>query len=200
VAGTPSRDPSGVALIVGLGNPGAEYIASRHNAGYWFVDAVAARHHGAFRTETRFHGAACRVDVDGSPVRLLKPTTFMNRSGLAVVALAGYFRIPPDQILVVHDDLDFPPGTVRLKSGGGAGGHNGVADVTRALGTDGYRRLRIGIGRPAGRAGGVDYVLGRPSAPDREAIERAIDEALEVLPLMVGGDWERATQHLHSTA
>lgn len=197
MSSAPPSGSAGVTIVVGLGNPGPEYVASRHNAGFWFVDAVAGRCGGVFRTETRFHGAACRVDLEGNPLRLLKPSTYMNRSGLSVVALAAYYRVPPEQILVAHDDLDFPPGTVRLKYGGGAGGHNGLADITRALGSNGYRRLRIGIGRPAGRAGGVDYVLGRPSGPDREAIEGAIDEALAALPLMVAGEWERATQRLH---
>ena len=186
-------------VIAGLGNPGPEYVASRHNAGFWFVDAVAERYRSVFRTENKFHGAACRVDLDDRAVRLLKPSTYMNRSGLAVVSLACYYRVPPEQILVAHDDLDFPPGTVRLKHGGGTGGHNGLADLTRALGSDRYRRLRIGIGRTDGRARGIDYVLGTPSRSDREAIDQAIEQALEALPLIVAGEWDRAMQRLHGT-
>ncbi len=193
------EERTGVVVIAGLGNPGPEYVASRHNAGFWFVDAVAERYRGVFRTERKFHGAACRVDLDDRSVRLLKPSTYMNRSGLAVVSLAAYYRVPPEQILVAHDDLDFPPGTVRLKYGGGTGGHNGLADLTRALGSDRYRRLRIGIGRTDGRARGVDYVLGAPSRSDREAIDQAIEQALEALPLIVAGEWDRAMQQLHGT-
>ncbi|HQU17058.1 MAG: aminoacyl-tRNA hydrolase [Gammaproteobacteria bacterium] len=193
-----SEAKAGIAALVGLGNFGPEYLATRHNAGFWFADAVAGQYRGRFRTEAKFHGEVCRVEVEGQPLWLLKPLTYMNRSGLAAVALASYYRIPPERILVVHDDLDFPPGTVRLKSGGGAGGHNGLLDLTRALGSEHYLRMRIGIGRAAGREQMVDYVLSTPSRTDRDQIEHAIEQGLGILPSLANGAWEHAVQQLHS--
>ncbi|MEJ2687485.1 MAG: aminoacyl-tRNA hydrolase [Gammaproteobacteria bacterium] len=187
-----------IALIVGLGNPGPEYQLTRHNAGFWFVDELAVREGGAWKREARFHGELARCRLDGHDVRLFKPTTFMNLSGQAVSALAGFFRIAPEQMLVVHDDLDLPPGTVRLKRGGGHGGHNGLRDLIGRLGSRDFLRLRLGIGHPGQRGGVVNYVLQRPSRDDVDAIESAIVEGIEALPLVLAGEMERAMHRLHS--
>ncbi len=187
-----------IGLIAGLGNPGADYAATRHNAGFWFVDALAAAHGASLRAEAKFHGELGRAAVGGHDVWLLKPTTFMNHSGQAVAAVARYYKLAPEQILVAHDDLDLPVGTARLKRGGGHGGHNGLRDVINHLGSRDFLRLRLGIHHPGDSKAVVDYVLGRPSAADREAIEDAIARALDVMPLVVSGDLERAMNRLHS--
>lgn len=187
-----------VQLIVGLGNPGPEYAQTRHNAGFWFVDELAAACRCALRNEARFHAEVARCTLHGQDCRLQKPTTFMNRSGQAVVALANFLRIPPAEILVVHDELDLPPGTARLKRGGGHGGHNGLRDLISHLGTQDFLRLRIGIGHPGDRNQVVDYVLHRPSREDRDQIDAALQRALEVMPLAVAGEFERAMHKLHS--
>ncbi|MET0028706.1 MAG: aminoacyl-tRNA hydrolase [Candidatus Thiodiazotropha sp.] len=188
-----------IRLIVGLGNPGPDYEATRHNAGFWFLDRLAEQHHESFRTESRHHGLACRLDLHGHEVRLLKPTTFMNRSGQAVSSIANYFRIAPEEILVAHDELDLQPGEVRLKSAGGHAGHNGLRDIMSALGTPGFQRLRLGIDHPNNRAAVVNYVLGRPSKADREAIDNAIDKAIDALPWIIKGEMQRAMNQLHSS-
>ncbi len=188
-----------IGLIAGLGNPGADYAATRHNAGFWFVDALAAAHGASLRAEARFHGELGRAAVGGRDVWLLKPTTFMNHSGQAVAAVARYYKLAPEQILVAHDDLDLPVGTARLKRGGGHGGHNGLRDIINHLGSRDFLRLRLGIHHPGDSKAVVDYVLGRPSAADREAIEDAIARALDVMPLVVSGDLERAMNRLHSS-
>jgi PTH1 family peptidyl-tRNA hydrolase len=187
-----------VQLIVGLGNPGPEYDQTRHNAGFWFVDALARVRGGGFRLENKFHGETARLSLEGKEVRLLKPLTFMNRSGQSVGALARFFRIPPDQILVVHDDLDLAPGTARLKRGGGHGGHNGLRDITSALGGNGFLRLRLGIGHPGQREQVVGYVLKKAPSEEQSAIEEAIDRSLAVISLLVNDQWERAMNQLHS--
>ena len=187
-----------IGLIAGLGNPGADYAATRHNAGFWFVDALAAAHGASLRAEAKFHGELGRAAVGGRDVWLLKPTTFMNHSGQAVAAVARYYKLAPEQILVAHDDLDLPVGTARLKRGGGHGGHNGLRDIINHLGSRDFLRLRLGIHHPGDSKAVVDYVLGRPSAADREAIEDAIARALDVMPLVVSGDLERAMNRLHS--
>ncbi|MDV3239313.1 MAG: aminoacyl-tRNA hydrolase [Gammaproteobacteria bacterium] len=189
---------SAVQLIVGLGNPGAEYEQTRHNAGFWFVDALARAAGCSLRAEARFHAEVGRCALHGQDCRLQKPTTFMNRSGQAVAALAKFLRIPPTEILVVHDELDLPPGTVRLKKGGGHGGHNGLRDLIAHLGTQDFLRLRIGVGHPGDRSKVVDYVLHRPSREERELIDAAMARALEVMPLAVAGEFERAMHKLHS--
>ena len=188
-----------IGLIAGLGNPGADYAATRHNAGFWFVDALAAAHGASLRAEAKFHGELGRAAVGGHDVWLLKPTTFMNHSGQAVAAVARYYKLAPEQILVAHDDLDLPVGTARLKRGGGHGGHNGLRDIINHLGSRDFLRLRLGIHHPGDSKAVVDYVLGRPSAADREAIEDAIARALDVMPLVVSGDLERAMNRLHSS-
>jgi PTH1 family peptidyl-tRNA hydrolase len=189
---------SAVQLIVGLGNPGAEYEQTRHNAGFWFVDELARVNQCSMRKEARFHAEVGRCTLHGHDCRLQKPITFMNRSGQAAIALADFLRIPPSEILVVHDELDLEPGTVRLKKGGGHGGHNGLRDLIAHLGTQDFMRLRLGIGHPGDRNQVVDYVLHRPSRDEREQIDAAIQRALDVMPLTVAGEFERAMHKLHS--
>jgi PTH1 family peptidyl-tRNA hydrolase len=189
-------------LLVGLGNPGAQYERTRHNAGFWLLDILARRLGGEFRSERRFSGDMATVRLEGRTVFLLKPTTFMNRSGQAVRALTHFHKLTPQQVLVVHDEIDLPPGTVRLKRDGGHGGHNGLRDIIANFGGDrDFYRLRIGVGRPAPGAGDVvDFVLNAPSAAEREAIDASIEAALEVIPLLVRGETERAMQQLHTQA
>ena len=189
---------SAVQLIVGLGNPGAEYEQTRHNAGFWFVDELARSAGCTLRKESRFHAEVARCTLHGSDCRLQKPTTFMNRSGQAVGALAKFLQIPPGEILVVHDELDLPPGTARLKKGGGHGGHNGLRDLIAHLGTQDFLRLRIGVGHPGNRDDVVDFVLHRPGRDERDLIDAAMRRALEVMPLAVAGEFERAMHKLHS--
>lgn len=189
---------SPIGLIAGLGNPGDQYERSRHNAGFWFIDALVSQMHLALRPETRFHGVLGRV-VDGERACwLLKPATFMNRSGVAVAAVAQYYRISVDRILLVHDDLDLPPGVARLKRGGGHGGHNGLRDVIARLGDAGFARLRIGIGHPGMREDVIGFVLSAPGPEDTGRINAAIDAALQVVELLLSGDLERAMHRLHS--
>ena len=187
-----------IQLIVGLGNPGSEYEPTRHNAGFWFVDELARRCRQDFHAEPRFHGEIARCQLDASECRLQKPLTFMNRSGQAVGALMRFFKIPVEQILVVHDELDLPPGTIRLKQGGGHGGHNGLRDLISHLGSKEFYRLRIGIGHPGHRDQVVDYVLKKPSGEHRRLIEDAIDDALDVMPDVLAGQFEKAMNTLHT--
>lgn len=185
-------------VLVGLGNPGPSYQDTRHNAGFWLVDEVARRSGGRFRLESRFHAETARVEVTGHGLWLLKPTTFMNRSGAAVTAFARFYRFDPAALLVAHDDLDLPPGSVRFKRGGGHGGHNGLRDLHRHLGVDSYCRLRLGIGHPGASRDVVSYVLNRPTSEDRSRIVEAIDAALEQLPQLLAGDFARVMNVLHS--
>ena len=186
-----------IQLIVGLGNPGSEYEPTRHNAGFWFVDELVRRCRQSFRSEQRFHGEVARCLLDGNECRLQKPMTFMNRSGQAVSSLARFFKIPLQQILVVHDELDLPPGTIRLKKGGGHGGHNGLRDLISHLGSKDFYRLRVGIGHPGHRDQVVDYVLRKPSKEDRRQIDDAIYDALNVMADVVEGKFELAMNSLH---
>ena len=186
-----------IQLIVGLGNPGSGYEPTRHNAGFWFVDELVRRCRQSFRSEQRFHGEVARCLLDGNECRLQKPMTFMNRSGQAVSSLARFFKIPLQQILVVHDELDLPPGTIRLKKGGGHGGHNGLRDLISHLGSKDFYRLRVGIGHPGHRDQVVDYVLRKPSKQDRRQIDDAIYDALNVMPDVVEGKFELAMNSLH---
>ena len=187
-----------VELIVGLGNPGPEYELTRHNAGFWFVDALARREGTHFRHEGKFQGEVARVRLDGREIWLLKPMTYMNRSGQATAALARFYKIPPEAILVAHDELDLPPGQARLKQGGGHGGHNGLRDLVAQLGTNAFQRLRLGIGHPGDAKQVTGYVLGKPPATDRDLIEAAVDQALDVIPLVVAGELQKAMNRLHS--
>lgn len=189
---------AGVALIAGLGNPGAEYDDTRHNVGFWLVDALAAKCGERFKREAKFHGEACRVDLGGHAVWLLKPLTFMNRSGQSIGALATFYKIAPAQILVVHDELDLPAGTVKFKRGGGHGGHNGLRSIMDVLATPEFWRLRFGIGHPGDKNKVVDYVLHAPSREDRAAIEARFGDVMDVLPLAAAGESERAMNRLHA--
>jgi len=190
--------PQGIQCIVGLGNPGSKYEATRHNAGYWFVEELARRHSARFRAEAKFFGETCRISAAGEQCWLLKPTTFMNRSGQSVSALARFYRMQPDQILVAHDELDLPCGTVRLKKGGGHGGHNGLRDTIKALGTPEFYRLRIGIDHPGHKDQVVDYVLSPPRREEATQILDAIDRAADQLPLLLQGEYARVMNSLHS--
>jgi peptidyl-tRNA hydrolase, PTH1 family len=188
-----------IALIVGLGNPGAEYARTRHNAGADFVTELARTHAVALTAEPRFHALLGRTRIANEDVRLLIPQTFMNRSGTAVGAVAGFYKLTAEQILVAHDELDLPPGVVRFKFGGGHGGHNGLRDIAAAFGnsTDFYR-LRIGIGHPGAAERVSPHVLSRPSPTDRALIDRCIDEAVQATPLAVRGEWPLAMTRLNS--
>lgn len=189
---------SSVKLIVGLGNPGSQYEQTRHNAGFWFVEEVARQFNVQFRPETKFLGEATRVQANGQDFWLLKPTTFMNRSGQSIQALANFYKIEPEAILVVHDELDLDPGVARFKKGGGHGGHNGLRDTISALGSKEFWRLRLGIGHPGDRKHVVDYVLKAPSKTDFKEIDDAIYEATRVLPEMLSGNSEKAMNQLHT--
>jgi len=190
---------SEIKLIVGLGNPGPEHQATRHNAGFWWVDEFARKHGVEFRQENKFHGLAARVQAEGRDIWLLKPQTFMNVSGRAVVALALFYKILPDEILVVHDELDLPPGSARLKLGGGHGGHNGLKDIIAHLGTRDFWRLRIGIGHPGERSEVVNYVLKAPRKEEQPLLDEALQRAQDVSMLIVEGKLQAAMLKLHSS-
>jgi PTH1 family peptidyl-tRNA hydrolase len=187
-----------IRLIVGLGNPGAEYAQTRHNAGFWFVDEVADRLKAALVPERSYFGLAARANVDGRPLWLLEPTTYMNLSGKSVAALARFFKIAPEEILVAHDELDLQPGQVRLKLGGSHAGHNGLKDIHAQLGSGSYWRLRIGIGHPGVKAEVIDYVLRKPSPEHRVEMQKAIEQALTGLDLVLAGDMERAAMKVNA--
>ena len=189
---------SAIRLIVGLGNPGREYETTRHNAGYWWLDELARLQNLSFKSEPKFHGLAARGQLHGHEMLLLKPQTFMNVSGRAVGALAQFYKIAPAEMLVVHDELDLPPGVARLKMGGGHGGHNGLKDIIAHLGSKDFWRLRLGIGHPGDRADVAGYVLNDPRREERELIDEAIQRALHVAPLIVEGKTEAAMLKLHS--
>ena len=187
-----------IDLIVGLGNPGSQYEQTRHNAGFWFVEEIARLKGAQFRPENKFSGEVCKINFDGRDIWLLKPDTFMNRSGQAVRKLAGFYKIPVENILVAHDELDLEPGTTRLKSGGGHGGHNGLRDIIAHMGSKDFHRLRIGVGHPGHRDKVVDYVLHKASREDQLAIDESLDEATRVMSLLMEGSWEKAVHRLHS--
>ena len=189
---------SSLRLIVGLGNPGAEYAETRHNAGFWLCERLARELGASFARESRYHGVVAKARVAGADVGLLMPQTFMNRSGQAVRALTQFYRIEPAEMLVLHDELDLPPGQMRLKFGGGLGGHNGLKDITAHLGTQDYWRLRIGIGHPGDRNEVVDYVLKPPRKEERGEIDAALDRALLAWPVLARGDFAAATQRINS--
>lgn len=188
-----------VQLIVGLGNPGPEYDQTRHNAGALFVERLADRERVSLNLDKKYFGLVGKFNHQGRDVRLLIPTTYMNRSGQAVAALAGFFRIPVEAILVAHDELDMPPGVAKLKKGGGHGGHNGLRDIIAQLGNqNGFHRLRLGIGHPGHGSLVSGFVLSRAPRSEQELLDTSIDSALGVLPEMLAGDWTRAMQKLHS--
>lgn len=186
-----------IRLLVGLGNPGPEYASTRHNAGFWWLDAAADKLRARLVPERSYFGLAARVARPEGPLWLLEPMTFMNLSGKSVAALARFFKIEPGEILVVHDELDLPPGQMKLKLGGSPAGHNGLKDIHAQLGSADYWRLRLGIGHPGVRAEVVDYVLRKPSAEHREAIAKAIETSLSALDLLLAGDMTRAMMKLH---
>ena len=182
--------------IVGLGNPGPEHVQTRHNAGFWFVDALAAKYGGHFRAHAKYHGEVCRVEIAGHEVTLLKPQTFMNRSGLSVRALCDYLKISAHRVLVAYDELDLPLGTARFKFGGGAGGHNGVRDTVTHIGAE-FWRLRIGIGHPGNKDEVIDYVLRRASAAEEKQIRDSIERAVQAIGVFMEQGAEKAMNGLH---
>ncbi len=184
-------------LIVGLGNPGSEYARTRHNAGYWLVDELARRHGGTFRGESRYQAELARVSIAGADVWLLKPTTFMNLSGSAIQSAAGFYRISPAEMLVAHDELDLPTGTLRLKEGGGHGGHNGLRDTIAKLG-EMFLRLRIGIAHPGAREEVIDYVLKRAGVDEQRVLDAAIADAADILPVLIEQGVQKAMHRLHT--
>ena len=189
---------SGLRMIVGLGNPGAEHLRTRHNAGFWCVDALAQREQVRFGIESKLHAETTKCVVDGIALWLQKPITFMNKSGIAVASALRYYKIEPEEMLVVHDDLDLPPGAARLKFDGGHGGQNGLRDIVAHLGHGKFHRLRIGIGHPGHKDRVTSWVLGRAGANDEQAILGGIGAALDVLPLAVHGDFNEAMKRLHT--
>lgn len=194
----PALNVPPIKLLVGLNNPGSEYARTRHNAGLWALERFAGRHGATLRHESRFEGFCARVNVPGGgDVRLLAPLTFMNASGRAVSAMARFFRIEPEAILVMHDELDLAPGVVRLKVGGGSGGNNGLKDCIKALGTEGFVRARIGIGHPGDRSKVVDYVLSPPTRGEQDQIDAAIARLDDALEEVINGRFVRAMNELN---
>ncbi|MEO6075192.1 MAG: aminoacyl-tRNA hydrolase [Dokdonella sp.] len=191
---------AGLRLLVGLGNPGADYARTRHNAGFWFIDALAEREGARWGYETKLHGEVAKVVVADQPLWLLKPSTFMNKSGLSVTAALRYYKFEPEEAMLAHDDLDLPPGTARFKFDGGHGGQNGLRDTMEHLGHGRFHRLRIGIGHPGSKDRVTSWVLGRPSSSDENAIIDSIARAGDALPLAVAGQFERAMSQLHTAA
>ena len=190
---------SEIKLIVGLGNPGDKYTDTRHNAGEWLIERLARRFNVSLNPESKFFGKTARTLVSGKEVRLLVPTTFMNLSGKAVGALASFYRIKPEEILVIHDELDLPPGTAKLKQGGRHGGHNGLKDIVAQLGNNNnFYRLRIGIGHPGHRDLVAGYVLNKPSPADRDALEKVLDEATDCVEMIFKDGMVKATNRLNS--
>lgn len=190
---------SAIRLIVGLGNPGREYEATRHNAGFWWADDFAKLHKLDFRSEAKFHGMMARGLLHNHEIIVLKPQTYMNASGRSVGALAQFYKIDPAEILVVHDELDLPPGVARLKTGGGHGGHNGLKDIIAQLGTRDFWRLRLGIGHPGDRNEVSNYVLNDPRREDRDQIDQAMQKAQTVAHHIIEGKTEAAMLKLHSS-
>jgi PTH1 family peptidyl-tRNA hydrolase len=185
-----------IRLVVGLGNPGKEYERTRHNAGFWLVERFASANGVALRKDPKFQALVGRIEAPAA--WLLEPQSFMNASGRAVQMLAGFFKIKPEEILVVHDELDFAPGVAKMKQGGGIAGHNGLRDISQRIGSHDYWRLRIGVGKPPAGEEGADYVLQKPPAEERAAIDAAIEKALAVIPLCLSGDMQTAMHKLHT--
>lgn len=189
---------AGIELIVGLGNPGQQYEETRHNAGAWFVERLAARYNETLKQDGKYQGLTGRIRLDGQDIRLLIPLTYMNLSGQSVAPLANFFKIPPEKILVAHDELDLDPGVIRLKQGGGHGGHNGLRDIISKLGNNkNFCRLRIGIGHPGDAKQVTGFVLGKAPSKERDLIDQAIDEAIAVTTDIVCGDGEKTMNRLH---
>jgi PTH1 family peptidyl-tRNA hydrolase len=191
MSGTPLQ------MIVGLGNPGAEHLQTRHNAGFWFVDALAHKYGGQFRGHTRYQGDVCRIQIGAQELQLLKPTTYMNRSGLSIRSLCDYLKIAPEQVLVAHDELDLLPGVARFKLGGGHGGHNGLRDTITHIGQN-FWRLRLGVGHPGDKSEVIDFVLQRASAKEEDLIMNALQAAVQQLPVFLEQGAEKAMHALHT--
>ena len=189
--------PKSIRIIAGLGNPGDKYDRTLHNAGFWFVDALARKYGGSFRYEKKFAADYCRINLHGEDVWLVKPQSYMNNSGQPIRGLLDYYRLRTAELLVAHDEIDLPPGTVRLKEGGGHGGHNGLRDIVRHCGAD-FVRLRLGVGHPGDKEQVTNYVLKRGSSDVEAAIERNIDDAIVVMPELVEGDINAAMKKLHT--
>lgn len=189
-----------IRLIVGLGNPGAQYEETRHNVGAWFIHQYAAKENATFKLESKFHGMVTRLQTESGKSWLLEPMTFMNDSGRAVVAIAKFYKIAVNEILIAHDELDFPAGKIRLKETGGHGGHNGLRDIIHHLGSKDFLRLRIGIGHPGHRDKVTPHVLGRPSKADEDKIMDAIDQAITILPDLETGNIQKAFRTLNAEA
>ena len=187
-----------ILMVVGLGNPGPDYANTRHNAGALFVEALARETGQSLRPEKKYHGLYARIQLQGLDLHLLNPSTYMNRSGLSIKALADFFKIPAEQILVAHDELDLPPGTAKFKKGGGHGGHNGLRDTIAHLGTNSFQRLRIGIGHPGDSRKVTGFVLGRLGKQETEELNAVIDEIIRVLPDAASGKLPAAMNRLHS--
>ncbi|MDE2369177.1 MAG: aminoacyl-tRNA hydrolase [Burkholderiales bacterium] len=187
-----------IRLFVGLGNPGPEYETTRHNAGFWWLDALADKLGVRLAPERAYQGLVARANLPAGPVWLIEPMTFMNRSGAAVAPLARFFKIAPTEILVVHDELDLLPGQAKLKFGGSAAGHNGLKDLHAMLGTQDFWRLRLGIGHPGAKAEVINYVLKRPRIEDREAIAQAIERSLAASPQLIAGEMDKALALIHA--
>jgi peptidyl-tRNA hydrolase, PTH1 family len=187
-----------IRLLAGLGNPGSQYEGTRHNAGFWWLDAVAQKLRAPLVPERGYFGVVARINRAEGPLWLLEPMTFMNLSGKSVAALARFFKIAPDEILVAHDELDLQPGQMKLKLGGGHAGHNGLKDIHAQLGSADFWRLRLGIGHPGVRAEVIDYVLRKPAPEQREAIEKCIELSLGALDLVLDGNMERAMMRIHA--
>lgn len=192
--------PAGPTLIAGLGNPGSEYAETRHNAGFWFIDALAHKLRINLRGDKRYAGDIGQIGSGSERCWLLKPNTFMNHSGRSVAALASYYNIPAERIIVVYDEIDLPSGSVRFKFKGGHGGHNGMRDIIQQLGTADFYRIRIGVGHPGHRDQVVPYVLGRPSRSDHDLINTGIDRVLAEIPAILRGDYEAVMHHLHTNS
>jgi PTH1 family peptidyl-tRNA hydrolase len=188
---------SGIKLFVGLGNPGEKYAATRHNAGFWWVDQVAAATNSKLAVDAKFFGFAGKLNPT-TDSWLIKPTTFMNASGKAVAALANYYKISPAEILVIHDELDLPAGSIKMKFGGGHGGHNGLRDIHSALGTADYWRLRVGIGHPGSKNEVVNFVLKAPTKDEQHAIDDSIYDSSKLVDLMLKGEFDSAMLKLHT--
>lgn len=186
-----------IKLLVGLGNPGDKYTATRHNAGFWWIDLIAAQTNSQLKMDAKMFGLVGKLSLSNDKW-LLKPTTFMNASGRAVAAMANYYKIKPEEILVVHDELDLPAGETKLKFGGGHGGHNGLRDIHAALGTNQYWRLRVGIDHPGNKHEVVNYVLKAPSKTEQDAIEHSLDDSCHVLTELLNGEFEKAMLKLHT--
>ncbi len=190
--------PAAIKLVVGLGNPGQDYTETRHNAGFWFVDEFALDHSVSFSPEKKFFGETARISSSGKDCRILKPDTFMNHSGRSVKSLMEYFDILPTEVLVAHDEIDLDAGIIRLKRGGGHGGHNGLRDIINQLGSKDFLRLRIGVGHPGSKDDVIDYVLHRPGQDDRTQIDQAIKRGLEVMSLVFNGELNKAMTLLNA--